>query len=428
MQAREDMRLLLREELDWRFSDIAADTVKDLSAFGSLIEYSEEKGSVVHLVLAALRRNPGNTKLDQFIQAWIQRQLKHLSDIADVKSILSDPDLTERLSKICSARGWDEFYQRHVEYLSDEACMLVYTQTLTLQLWVEFPEIKMSLLAIPQSFDDTDRSKTAHLMLVLQAHGAEGKQMRIMSSLWAGRSPQDAIESFTKTQEQGVLCVNRMKVIAQEVARLIEQAENTLDEDYRFAGNVAIHFFVETKDLNYDWDQLGVDKDRVGIIYPVLVRAIERYQKKRYRRLLRQSWQQVQQNPDEAFTCCLDSHEAVPNDGAKAMLGVHWKGQFKGKRESQKAFERVLKGGVPLSIWLRCKSEDIASAETVMEEAVQALLTGHAIHTSDSWFGKVRHIRANSPILGKHLAVWWDDPDLCPVLPGFGEAQAGKSA
>jgi hypothetical protein len=217
-------------------------------------------------------------------------------------------------------------------------------------------------------------------------------------------------------------------VLTQEVARLIEQAESILRQEYQFAGEIVIHFFVETKDLNNGWDQLGVDRQEVGTIYPVLVRAIDRYQKARYHRLLRQSWQRVQQNPDDAFACCLDCHEDVPNDGAKAMLGVHWKGQFQGKRESQKAFERVLKGGVPLSIWLRCKSEDIASAEVVIEEAVQALLTGHAIHTSDNWFGKVRHIRANSPILGKHLAVWWDDPDLCPVLPGFGEAQAGKSA
>jgi hypothetical protein len=198
--SRDDMRLLLREELDWKFSDIAADTVKDPSAFGSLIEHSEEKGAVVHLVLAALRRNPANTKLDQFIQGWMQRQLKHLPDLADVESILSAPNLTERLRKICSTRGWDELYQRDVEYLADEACTLAYTQTLALQLWVEFPEIKMSLLAPPQVVDDMDYAKTAHLMLVLQAHGANGKQMRIMSSLWIGRNAQGRIVPFAEAE------------------------------------------------------------------------------------------------------------------------------------------------------------------------------------------------------------------------------------
>jgi hypothetical protein len=421
--SRDELTFLLREELEWKSGDIFTNTDKDSPAFSKLIDHAETQGSLAHLVFAVLRYNSNNAKFNEFVQDWIQQEREKKINNAPMLSLLERADLAQHLNSIVSGKSWNGLYVRDVEYLADSQCHHIYAQALLVNLICNFPE--MMLDRLDDIEDENYQVQVAHLMFVFHEYGANGKQIRILPSLWLSRKREDAVLLPSASRMQGVVCSKRLKDVAQQVQLLVDEAEDVLDRVYRFGGDISVHFFVGLKSLNIEWDQLKCLENGRGAIsegYPVVVRARERYEQSRYRRELRKVWQQMSQNAS-SVPCCIGCNENVP----KNVVGVQWKGRFRSQRQSKEAFEQVLRQGIPMAAWLRCTSEEMASEQANVMRLLEGLLSIQAIQNPDNWFQELRRIRENSGILSKHLAVWWDDPELCPDLLGFGE-EAGESA
>jgi uncharacterized protein YoxC len=420
--SKDELTFLLREELEWRSGDIFASTDKDSIAFSKLIEHAEAQGSIAHLVFSVLRYNSSNDKFNEFVQEWIQQQEGKI-DNAVMLNLLGKADLAQHLNSIVSGKSLNGLYLRDVEYLADSQCNHIYAQALLVNLICNFPEMRLDRLDDIE--EENYRVQVAHLMFVFHEYGANGKQIRILPSLWLSRKREDAVLLPSASRMQGVVCSKRLKDVAQQVQLLVDEAEDVLDKVYQFGGDISVHFFVSLKSLYTEWDQLKcLENGKVAISedYPVVVRAKERYEQARYRRELRKLWQQMSKNA-AGRSCCIDCNENVP----KNVIGVQWKGRFRSQRQSKEAFEQILRQGIPMAAWLRCTSDEMASEQANVIRLLEGLLNIQAIQNPDNWFQELRQIRENSCILSKHLAVWWDDPEFCPDLLGFGE-EAGESA
>ena len=429
------LRPLLNEELDLNLDDLIPAGITGENSFFEVVQEVVSQGKHSHLVFAVSRQKPGNQKLKKFLTKWINSNLDNVLSDSSLDRFIKSDDCGEKLLLISSRSGisaeMQGFYKKHVSFLKNTQCNELYAKALTLLFWSEFPEKTLDLLKERET-PISSATQVAHLIILLKDSGPKNEQVIVGSRIFISNENleyQSCDDALYGLEERSVTIENRRKditknqKIGEKVRYFIDVLENKLSETYSFDGQIVIHFFVENNRMNDTWDQWkclnGNVSQAIGQGYPVIVHSIDRYDNPRYIRELRNKLNEINQCKNEKYGC-INSIDDIPDD----VIGIRWNNIAKGDKKLREQLEKVMTCGLPLVIWFRCSDTDKSAEDVITNE----LLTIDAIRSPENLFKKVRNIRRKSDILNKNLTVWWDDPNLHPNLPGFGEVLAGGKA
>lgn len=302
-------------------------------------------------------------------------------------------------------------------------------QAVTLGLITELQALRRG--AQPR-LPDPSPNAPAYLVFLLRYEGGSGERYRL--SHWRQRDLTDGWHP-----DRGDDVVGSLDQVKRCIALLIEAVE----ADWaRYQPDIRIEVVLSSELLNLDVDQWPWESDSplpvpIGCRYALVVRSLDRMQRKQWHRAWHSRWgtlhRQVNSKGALAPSSCRRAESSA--DPALRVLAANFENDSElvalvlsaPPHPAAAGRDEVtvgLRAGVPIIVWHRqdCGSEVfLSTVHELLHSTGQQTILQH-----------LRQLRANafaaeSPHVGTHLILLWDDPERI-VVPSDAGPPKGESA
>lgn len=469
------LEVMLRETLARDLEDVAGENYRERIL--DLIQVAESQGWKIDLIAGARSQNPGNPKLQNFINQFIeslfsddfysvssqlgQRLIQLLQQVSDFNAVVHALRSTLPIGFEDHCRFWVDELQNFSTRRALQIFALLklllrdYPQIGILpfvnqlvsgrklepslqqefQRWLIEAQTQTGQI-LPQVQQDPSDLEEKHPCLFVEVKESLSKRLSfyLKASFSVSGSKVD-LEPFGETQiaeKQSADGQCEFTHTRTWINQLLDRAEERLSAEPLEVEvrELTLEVFLPCEHLLEAIDQWQIESEpgtKMGRRYQVVMRAHDRLIQPRWSRLLKQSWQRMQkelrpesqpQTREKRFEhlACLEEcrWEKLELTLAKSF-GLKLT-CVPSRKDCTQVFATLFKSGAPIAFWTRCNQIENLDLSTEMDR----FLSIHLLKNRAELLEQIRQERENAYAadvdhLGNHLAILWDDPSRVPL-------------